>query len=67
MDFKCERQRREENFEFLDSLERYFTYCRTRFEEKVQPQKGSFKSPDVVRSKNIYVKHCTVHANTTAK
>ena len=44
MDFECERRRREENFEFLDSLERYFTYFRTRFEEKLQPQKGIFKS-----------------------
>jgi hypothetical protein len=40
MDFECERRRREENLEFLDSLKRYFTYFRTRFEEKLQPQKA---------------------------
>ena len=56
MDFECERQRREKNFEFLDSLERYFTYFRTRFEEKLQPQKGIFKSPNVVRSKKYLCK-----------
>jgi hypothetical protein len=56
MDFECERRRREENFEFLDSLERYFTYFRTRFEEKLQPQKGIFKSPNVVRSKKYLCK-----------
>jgi hypothetical protein len=54
-----------ENSEFLDSLERYFTYFRTRVKEKLQPQKGIFKSPNVVRSKNIFVTHCTVHTNTT--
>ena len=56
MDFECERHRREENFEFLDSLERYFTYFRTRFEEKLQPQKDIFKSPNVVRSKKYLCK-----------
>jgi hypothetical protein len=58
-----------ENFEFLDSLERYFMYSRTRFERKVTtPQKAIFKSPDMLLDqKNIYVKHCTVYANTTAK
>ena len=46
MVFECERRRREENFEFLDSLERYFRYFNMRFEEKLQPQKGIFKSPN---------------------
>ena len=63
MDFECERRRREENFEFLDSLECYFTYFRMRFEEKLLSQKGIF----MIDRKNIYVKHCTLHANTTAK
>jgi hypothetical protein len=57
-----------ENFEFFYPLQRYFTYFRTRFEEKLQPQKAIFMSLNVVRSKkNIFVKHCTVHTNTTAK
>jgi hypothetical protein len=51
MAFESERRRREENFEFLDSVERYFMYFRTRFGEKLQPQKGIFKSPNVVRSR----------------
>jgi phage anti-repressor protein len=42
-----------ENFEFLDSFERYFTYFRTRFEEKGQLQNVVFKSPNAVRSKKI--------------
>ena len=48
---RARRRRREENFEFLDSVERYFTYFRTRFGEKLQPQKGIFKWPNVVRSR----------------
>ena len=44
---RARRRRREENFVFLDSVERYFTYFRTRFGEKLQPQKGIFKSPNV--------------------
>jgi hypothetical protein len=48
---RARRRRREENFEFLDSVERYFTFFRTRFGEKLQPQKGIFKSPNVVRSR----------------
>ena len=61
MDFECERRRREENFEFLDSLLRYFTYFRTRFEEKLQPQKGIFNSPNFVRLKKYSCKtlYCT--------
>jgi hypothetical protein len=40
---------------FFHSLQRYFTYFRTRFEEKLQPQKAIFMSPNVVRSKkNIF-------------
>ena len=40
-----------ESSEFLDSLERYFTYIfRTRVKEKLQPQKAIFKSPNVVRT-----------------
>jgi hypothetical protein len=50
------KARRKENFEFLDSLERYFTYFKTRFEEKLQPPKGIFKSPEVVRSKKYLFK-----------
>ena len=42
-------------------LERYFTYFRTRLEEKLQPQKAIFKSPYVGRSKE-YIKRCTVYA-----
>ena len=34
-----------ENFEFLDSLQCYFTYFRMWFEEKLQPQKVIFKLP----------------------
>jgi hypothetical protein len=45
-----------ETFEFLYSLERYFTYFRTRFEEKLQPQKAIFKSPNVVESKKYFCK-----------
>ena len=56
-----------EIFEFIDSLERYFTYFRTRFEEKLQPQKGIFKSPIMLNRKIICVKRCNVDANTTAK
>ena len=70
MVFECERRRREENFEFLDSLKCYFTYFRTRFEEKLQPQKAFLSRlmfSNVLDRKNIYVKHCIVHANTTAK
>ena len=53
---RARRRRREENFEFLDSVERYFTYFRTRFGEKLQPQKGIFKSPNVrLDRENIYV------------
>ena len=48
---RARRRRREENFEFLDSVERYFTYFRTRFGEKLQPREGIFKSPNVVRSR----------------
>ena len=44
----------QENFEFLDSLERSFTYIRRRFEEKLQPQKAIFKSPNVVRAKKYF-------------
>ena len=55
-------------FEFLDSLERYFTYFRTRFEEKVLSQKAVFKLGDFVRSKRYFCKtsYCT-HKRTTAK
>ena len=31
-----------EHFESLDSLECYFTYFRTRFEENLQPHKNHF-------------------------
>jgi hypothetical protein len=45
-----------ENFDrwFLDALERYFTYISTSFKEKLQPQKGILKSPNVVRSKYFF-------------
>ena len=43
-----------ENFEFLDSLELYFTYFRTRFEEKLLPQKAIFKLGDLFNRKNIF-------------
>jgi hypothetical protein len=38
------------------ALERYFSYFRTRFEEKFEPQKAIFKSPNVVRLKKYFCK-----------
>ena len=53
-----------DNFEFLD-FERYFTYFRTRFEKKLQPQKAIFKLPNVVRSKkNCKILYCTHKYNS---
>jgi hypothetical protein len=48
-----------QKFEFLYSLERYFTYFRMRFEDKLQQQKAIFKSPNVVKSKKYLCKYCT--------
>ena len=67
--FECEHQRRKqwvrghaprENFEFLDSLERYFTYFRTWFGEKLQAQNSIFKSPNVVRLKKYLCKYTQI-------
>jgi hypothetical protein len=48
-----------QKFEFLYSLERYFTYFRMRFEDKLQQEKAIFKSPNVVKSKKYLCKYCT--------
>jgi hypothetical protein len=55
------------NLEFLVSLERYFVYFRKRFEEKLQPKKPFLSRLMLLDRENIFVKRCTVHANTTAK
>ena len=56
MGFECERHRRDENFEFLDSLERYFTYFRTRSLKKSYNHKKAFLSRLMLLDrKNIHV------------
>jgi hypothetical protein len=52
---------------FFHSLQRYFTYFRTRFDEKLQPQKAIFMSPNVVRSKKNIFSCKTLYTNTTAQ